>query len=105
MWGFHSGFFVRKAHASSVYRINWLRAKARKDRWEEEVTLLQSEIGWAANFFKFKADEWGKLSSASTNEGKSSYALAQKEMWSLLQAEASDQGDLIKKILSYEYPV
>ena len=94
---------VNEAHGSSVYRISWLRAKSRKDRWEEEVTILQSEIGWATNFFKFKADEWNRLSLASSSEGKRCYALAQKEMWSLLQAEASDQADLTKKILSSEY--
>jgi len=26
-----------------VYRVNWLRAKAQMDRWQEEVTLVQNE--------------------------------------------------------------
>ena len=90
-------------NAFLVYRISWLRAKARKDRWEEEVCLLQSEIGWASNFFKFKADEWRRLSAASDSEGKRCYALAQEEVWSLLQAEASEQSDLVEKILLFEY--
>ncbi|KAJ2923084.1 hypothetical protein H1R20_g14010, partial [Candolleomyces eurysporus] len=90
-------------YLEELYQISWLRAKARKDRWEEEVSLLQSEIGWAADFFKFKADEWDRLSLTSDSEGKQCYAGAQKEMWSLLQEEATDQSDFIKTILSEEY--
>ncbi|KAJ2920706.1 hypothetical protein H1R20_g16388, partial [Candolleomyces eurysporus] len=77
--------------------------KPKKNRWEEEVSLLQSEIGWAADFFKFKADEWDRLSLTSNSEGKRCYASVQKEMWSLLQEEATDQSDFIKTILSEEY--
>jgi len=32
--------------ALQVYRVNWLRAKARMDRWQEEVTLVQNETRW-----------------------------------------------------------
>ncbi|KAJ2920505.1 hypothetical protein H1R20_g16590, partial [Candolleomyces eurysporus] len=85
-------------YLEELYRISWLRAKARKNRWEEECKLLESEIGWAANFFKFKADQWEMLS-ATDNAGKQAYALAQKAIWSLLYAEANDRVDLIQKIL------
>ncbi|KAG1734185.1 hypothetical protein EDD22DRAFT_787942, partial [Suillus occidentalis] len=27
------------------YRVNWLKAKARWQRWEEELSLIQHEIG------------------------------------------------------------
>jgi len=29
--------------ALQVYRVNWLRAKAWMDKWQEEVTLVQNE--------------------------------------------------------------
>ena len=32
--------------ALQVYRVNWLRAKAWMDRWQEEVTLVQNEMRW-----------------------------------------------------------
>src|SRR5882724_160816 len=32
--------------ALQVYRVNWLRAKARMDNWQEEVTLVQNETRW-----------------------------------------------------------
>ncbi|KIK74449.1 hypothetical protein PAXRUDRAFT_175682 [Paxillus rubicundulus Ve08.2h10] len=32
-----------KLSCTSVYRGHWLRAKALKDRWEEEVELLRAE--------------------------------------------------------------
>ncbi|KIK71983.1 hypothetical protein PAXRUDRAFT_800527, partial [Paxillus rubicundulus Ve08.2h10] len=36
---------------SEFYRGHWLRAKALKDRWEEEVELLRAEGKWTINFF------------------------------------------------------
>ncbi|KAG1901611.1 uncharacterized protein F5891DRAFT_979428 [Suillus fuscotomentosus] len=29
-----------------VYRVHWLKAKARWQRWEEELSLVQHEMGW-----------------------------------------------------------
>ncbi|KAI6143498.1 hypothetical protein EDD17DRAFT_1497422 [Pisolithus thermaeus] len=37
--------------SAKVYRIHWLRAKAGKDRWEEEESLLTSEFQWVINYF------------------------------------------------------
>ena len=41
-----------------VYQINWLRARAKKFRWEEEVWLVPQEMSWTVNFFEKKAGEW-----------------------------------------------
>lgn len=44
------GGFVDVFHLSasemvdSVYRVNWLRAKACYDRWEEELTMVVHEM-------------------------------------------------------------
>ena len=36
----------------SVYRVNWLRAKAHYDRWEEELTMVVHEMEWTTLWFK-----------------------------------------------------
>lgn len=55
---------VRKSFKShtSVYRIHWLKAKARRDRWEEEEKLIPEEMGWTVNFFRGQAAWWSMLS-------------------------------------------
>ncbi|KIK93873.1 hypothetical protein PAXRUDRAFT_144037, partial [Paxillus rubicundulus Ve08.2h10] len=40
---------------SEFYRGQWLRVKALKDRWEEEVELLRAEGKRTINFFDYKA--------------------------------------------------
>ena len=42
----------------AVYRVHWLKAKARRDRWLEERTLLSNEMDWAVAFFKTQATSW-----------------------------------------------
>ena len=45
----------------TVYRVNWLRAKARYDRWSEEHVLIPNEMNWTRLFFLKKAKEWAGL--------------------------------------------
>ncbi|KIK80875.1 hypothetical protein PAXRUDRAFT_157435, partial [Paxillus rubicundulus Ve08.2h10] len=40
---------------SEFYWGHWLRAKALKNRWEEEVELLRAEGKWTINPFDYKA--------------------------------------------------
>ncbi|KAG1827507.1 uncharacterized protein BJ212DRAFT_1257730, partial [Suillus subaureus] len=40
------------------YRVNWLKAKARWQRWEEELSLVQHEMGWTVGWFRYKKAEW-----------------------------------------------
>ena len=74
---------------NAVYRINWLRKKARMDRWNEECTLLRSEMDWTRNFFKFKMTEWQRRAEE-TDHGKQCYAYRQMEMWDHLYGQASE---------------
>ncbi|KAG2048679.1 hypothetical protein BDR06DRAFT_975873 [Suillus hirtellus] len=34
------------------YRVNWLKAKARWNRWEERLSLVQHEMGWTVLVWK-----------------------------------------------------
>ncbi|KAG1782823.1 hypothetical protein EV702DRAFT_950816, partial [Suillus placidus] len=36
------------------YRVHWLRAKALRDRWREELILVKLEMDWTHNFFLWK---------------------------------------------------
>ena len=58
-----------EANLQQVYRVHWLRAKARKDRWNEEMILLKSETGWVCAFFTSKVDEWNVVKKRGHGEG------------------------------------
>ncbi|KAG1740134.1 uncharacterized protein EDB91DRAFT_1248459 [Suillus paluster] len=36
------------------YRVHWLWAKALRDRWIEELTVVELEMDWTCNFFSCK---------------------------------------------------
>lgn len=45
----------------TVYRVHWLKAKARRDRWREEQILVASEMEWTEQFFRYRASRWKAL--------------------------------------------
>src|SRR5882762_6556127 len=55
------------AHGNmAVYRIHWLKAKCRRDCWQEELILLQSEMNWTEHFFRHRASRWKALAAESS---------------------------------------
>ena len=67
-----------------VTRVNWLRAKARSKRWEEEVLILQHEMVWTERWFEHQMQEWGKRMDAAKHESKmghQAYAAKQVSIW------------------------
>ena len=76
-----------KANPWQVYRMHWLRVKARKDRWNEETILLESETGWVCAFFTSKADEWNVVKKEAMEKGDCGldcYAAQQNDMYTKL---------------------
>lgn len=63
-----------------MLRVNWLRAKARRDRWAEEKTLLHHEIRWTRNYFDFMQREWNARAT-SCSPRLVFYARRQAETW------------------------
>ncbi|KAG1731224.1 uncharacterized protein EDB91DRAFT_1238979 [Suillus paluster] len=62
---------------NEFYRVHWLRAKALRDRWEEEMLLVQHEMNWTCNFFLHKAEQWillATISKATNKVGHLAYA-------------------------------
>jgi hypothetical protein len=65
----------------AVYRVNFLRAKARFDRWDEELNLVQHEMQWCVLYFEHQMQVWGKRAQVATREGPRAYAHKQVAMW------------------------
>lgn len=63
-----------------MLRVNWLRAKARRDRWKEEKVLLRSEMEWTRNYFKHTENVWLDRSKDTTVSAQC-YALRQAYNW------------------------
>ena len=75
-----------------VYRVNWLRAKARFDRWVEEETLVKHEMRWTTIWFQKQVDLWVKRSKSedpSLPIGHKSYAIKQEKLWKAFLMKAS----------------
>ncbi|KAI6105115.1 hypothetical protein EV401DRAFT_1873905 [Pisolithus croceorrhizus] len=64
------------------YRINWLKARARRDRWREEVSLVRHEMLWTTLWFQYQKEIWETQALQSTEPGKEAYASKQVELWS-----------------------
>ena len=77
--------YTMQSHNSSltiiVYRINWLRARAKKLRWQEEIALIPREMEWTVAFFLYKAKQWKTTADSSRTAGPRAYALRQRAMW------------------------
>lgn len=71
-----------------VYRVNWFRAKAKRDRWTEEEEFLRNEFEWTVNFFHSRAEVWGHHSVVSQNKGfrgPACYAARQRAIYCRLR--------------------
>ena len=73
-----------------VYRVNWLRAKARVDQWQEELVLVKHEMRlWLKN----QAKLWGerlKRENSFLPNGHKAYATKQQKLWNAFQRKASE---------------
>ena len=81
-----------------VYRVNWLRAKARKDRWEEEMELVVSEMNWTVECFKYHEKRWERRAEGTQGLGQKAYAWKQKAMWENWGKSAEERFKTIKGI-------
>ncbi|KDQ51965.1 hypothetical protein JAAARDRAFT_139425 [Jaapia argillacea MUCL 33604] len=74
----------------SVYRVNWIRAKARWTRWKEEVELVKNEMKWVLAWFKYQEDEW-RVRGNHPEYGFKVYAEKQMAMWGEFQRNARER--------------
>lgn len=76
-----------------VYRVNWLRAKARYDRWKEEHNLVRHEMEWTVKYFQYRENEWEERRKAITEDsrraaGLQCYAAKQAGLWRTFSEKA-----------------
>jgi hypothetical protein len=67
-----------------VYRVNWLRAKARFNRWDEELTIVRNEMVWIVEFFRHQKAKWEERAEKGKEQGKhghAAYASKVAVMW------------------------
>ena len=79
--------FVKNVDQFIVYRVNWLRAKARYDRCSEMTTILLQEMQCTTAWFAFQAEQWRERGAASPPEVRS-YAARQTWLWDSFRLDA-----------------
>ena len=80
-------------------RVEWLKARARAQRWEEEIRLLREEMRRILETFTWEASRWqlrtgqlghnedgGPMVSAELSEGLNAYAAEHAQMYNGLRA-------------------
>ena len=70
-----------------VYRVNWLRSKARVDRWTEEFVTVSHEMTWTVLWFENQIATWSRRAKRS-EKGHKAYAEKQVAMWKMFKGEA-----------------
>lgn len=84
-----------------VYRVNWLRAQARFDRWDEDLEKVRNEMLWTTLWFDHEAKRWMKFGEESLTKGRLghvAYAEKQSSMWEQFQSTGRKEFglDLVK---------
>ena len=76
-----------------VYRVHWLKAKARMDRANEELILVKDEMRWTVASFRHHSLKWQERLNNSlmlSRLGHAAYASRQKWMWDEFTLRAMD---------------
>ena len=74
----------------SVNRVQWLRSKARRDRWREDHGQSTAEMLWIPATFRHRALQW-KQRENGISRGHDIYAARWSAMWTAMAAFAYDQ--------------
>jgi hypothetical protein len=75
-----------------------LRAKARKERWEEEMELVKNEMDWVVNCFEHKERVWKEMAEGAREGGPMAYAWKQSWMWGQCAKTAANTFKLLKGV-------
>lgn len=79
---------------NAVYRVHWLRAKAQKTRWIEELQCLQVEMGSAVRFFRHQERVWQEneeIIEPQSQPGYAAWAARQSAMWHSMAVQAESK--------------
>ncbi|KAG1875513.1 hypothetical protein DFJ58DRAFT_650121, partial [Suillus subalutaceus] len=76
-----------------------LCAKALRDRWVEELLLVQHEMNWTCDFFLHKAEQWiclAAIAEEARKMGHLAYVAQQCKMYQRLNEDAMDNFKIAK---------
>jgi len=59
---------INDPEVQDVMRVEWCKAVARTERFEEEIKLIVEEMRWTLLFFKWTVDNWEGLGEARASE-------------------------------------
>ena len=78
------------ANLKLVKHVHWLRSRALKDQWHEELILVTHEMQWTVRYFLHKATYWKiAVHSQSMSSGAKLYAHRQQVSWMKLAHNAN----------------
>jgi hypothetical protein len=102
----------RNDEDNEALRYEWVRMRARRDCWQEEVSLLLEEMRRSVVFLQWKARQWldrsnpQSVTDITLQSGLSAYALRQAHILnSLAQSYHTEWNALIKQLSLSELPV
>lgn len=87
-------------HLSSVHRVMWLRAKQRRDRWDEEVQQCAADFAMIVNWFSYQVTQWKDKAKNAEVKGRrrlACYALRKAAMFMEFWRKARTHEPAIKK--------
>jgi hypothetical protein len=91
---------AQRINLNAVYRVHWLRAKAQKARWIEQLLCLQVEMKSAVRYFRHQENIWQEkqeISDPRSRPGHAAWAARQSAMWHSMAAQADSRfGDLLE---------
>jgi hypothetical protein len=76
--------------ASKVHRVSWLKARARYERWKEELEIVEHEMVWIILWFKHYEQEWERRRKTYPKSGLQAYAAKQKDVWERFRKRAEE---------------
>lgn len=91
-----------------VYRVHWLAARERCQRWEEELAITTHKMEWTTRYFLAKAKQWTLLRDRVTaggnmdhRSGQVCYAERQRSMWCDFAAHAQSRYQIVNPSFVY----
>ena len=88
-----------------VCRVNWIRAKSRRDRWKEELSVTKHEMVWVLLWLQHRAGIWRERAKA-TSPNLAPYAHRQAANWErmkgIVHAMFTDVNENIADVFGYD---
>jgi hypothetical protein len=76
---------------SEVQRVSWLKARARYERWKEELQMVKHEMVWTTLWFKHLEQNWDVHYKSSEKPRQKAYAAKQKDVWQRFRIKAEEK--------------